>query len=684
MKKCLSVAAAVLMLAATPAVSQNAPATRNLLEKTLRQMPEGTFMTGGRLVPYPDYNDREGWKEFAGNDAGAIVREGEARLGYVWKSIPATSYLEFERNGGRTEESRGNSNLNAFNSLVLAELVEGKGRFMPQIINGVWMMTEKVCWGWGAGQRRQKSGRTLPDRRDYMIELGAQRWACCIALAWHFFHEEWDKVDPAISREVYESMKDHIFDPFMDDAKLAENYWVNLDFKGRVINNWTPWCNSHVLMCYLLMEGDYDAMMAGVDRCVRSTDTFLDFVKDDGACDEGPGYWGRAAGSLMDFLTVMKDASAGRYDVFAEPKIKDKGDYMSRVELGGGWVANWGDAAPRQVGDCFLLYRYGRLCASEELRNYAVFLRTNPETGAPKPSERTTDDLFRSLETLRYEKEFLADCKDALAAAGGDPAKMRSALRKDVPECFWYPQTGHVFLRNGAGLALATKGGTNNESHNHNDIGNCILIAGGAPVLIDLGVGTYTKKTFSKDRYSIWTMQSCWHNLPTINGADQHNGREYVAREEHFDGAKRIFGLDIAGAYDGEARAQRWYRTYSLKGNCLTITDEYQLTERVAPDIEHFIVKGDARIARPGLITIRCESADGTVKTAQLSYPKTLEASVERVSLKGDSDGIEYEKGRETRSGLSRHWGESVGRISLKSSPDSPVSGSYTFKIKVK
>ena len=38
--------------------------------------------------------------------------------------------------------------------------------------------------------------------------------------------------------------------------------------------------------------------------------------------------------------------------------------------------------------------------------------------------------------------------------------------------------------------------------------------------------GTYTKQTFGKDRYTIWTMQSNYHNLPMINGVPQKFGQE--------------------------------------------------------------------------------------------------------------------------------------------------------------
>jgi hypothetical protein len=80
------------------------------------------------------------------------------------------------------------------------------------------------------------------------------------------------------------------------------------------------------------------------------------------------------------------------------------------------------------------------------------------------------------------------------------------------------------------GLFLAMKGGDNNESHNHNDVGSFIVYKNGKPVLIDAGVGEYTKQTFSPDRYKIWSMQSLYHNLPSFDGVGQVNGSQYASK----------------------------------------------------------------------------------------------------------------------------------------------------------
>ena len=48
-----------------------------------------------------------------------------------------------------------------------------------------------------------------------------------------------------------------------------------------------------------------------------------------------------------------------------------------------------------------------------------------------------------------------------------------------------------------------------------------LLYVDGKPVIIDVGSGTYTSKTFSSDRFKLWYNSSAYHNLPLINGFQQ-------------------------------------------------------------------------------------------------------------------------------------------------------------------
>jgi hypothetical protein len=162
----------------------------------------------------------------------------------------------------------------------------------------------------------------------------------------------------------------------------------------------------------------------------------------------------------------------------------------------------------------------------------------------------------------------------------GSPAA--PPLVRDV----WLPGTQVMAARveggTTRGLYLAAQGGHNAESHNHNDVGNFLVFAGGKPALIDVGVEEYTAKTFSSERYTIWTMQSAYHNLPTIGGVMQAAGREYAAREVVYNtnDERAELSLDIAKAYPSSAGVREWRRTLRLVRavNRIEIVDQWALS----------------------------------------------------------------------------------------------------------
>ena len=75
------------------------------------------------------------------------------------------------------------------------------------------------------------------------------------------------------------------------------------------INNWNPWVNSNWIVANLLMEKDPARRVASVWKSMRSVDKFIDSYKSDGGCDEGPSYWGRAGGSLFDYLEMLRNGN---------------------------------------------------------------------------------------------------------------------------------------------------------------------------------------------------------------------------------------------------------------------------------------------------------------------------------------------------------------------------------------
>jgi len=112
------------------------------------------------------------------------------------------------------------------------------------------------------------------------------------------------------------------------------------------------------------------------------------------------------------------------------------------------------------------------------------------------------------------------------------------------------------------------------------------------PVVIDAGVETYTKKTFGPDRYEIWTMQSGYHNCPTINGYEQLPGPDRRATGVRFNASGDVttLAMDLKEAYPAEAGVSRYVRVFAFKhGESLEITDDYALASCDKPLVLNLI-----------------------------------------------------------------------------------------------
>lgn len=615
---------------------------RNLLQHAAdRDQVRAALVADRAWVPYPAYADRRAWDELTGENREMLIRRGEKGLDFDWKVIRATDYLEYERSGNRKiMEDRNNANLKTLADLVVAELAEGEGRFVDQILNGAFHLCEMTSWALSAHTPLQRSHRSLPAKDDHVIALVSCETGAMLAWIDHFFGETLGRIDPSVPARIRREVKERIMDTYL--AQGERFWWTGFREEGsHTINNWNPWCNCNILQCFLLLEEDPDRLADAVYRTMQSVDKFLDYIKGDGACEEGPAYWEAAGGKAYDYLQVLGWATAGRISLFDHPLIRDMGEYISRSYAGDGWVVNFADATARGAGPAPLIYRYGKAVGSDEMMRYAAALIAEKRS-APLSFGR---DMLRTLENIRF-------CGELSAAPAGLPSHAFT----------WYPETQFCYMRLG-GLFLAAKGGHNNESHNHNDVGTFILYADSEPLLLDAGVGTYTRQTFSSQRYAIWSMQSDYHNLPKINGASQRQGAGYRAAGVEADPRRRTFSLDIAGAYPAEAGVRSWRREYRLRPNGMTVTDRFAIEDPATPNELHFMCRGEADIATPGRVRITTP----TGRQAVLRYDAAaFEPSVESVPLSDPR--------------LSNVWGDALLRLTLRARKVQ-AKGSYQIDV---
>jgi len=588
--------------------------------------------------PYPTIEDRDAWAALPEPMRQACLKRGQARLGFVWPPMPAQHFIDFIRNGNRSDQSRDRGvRRSALGDLVIAECIAGEGRLLDDIANGIWATCEESYWGNVGALFMQQAGHGFPDTGERIVELFTAETAALLAWIWYLLGDRLDAVSPLIRKRIAHEVKIRVLDPCL----ARDDFWW-MGFEDRRVNNWNPWINSNWLTCVLLMEGDSERRLAAVDKSIRSLDNFIDPYPKDGGCDEGPGYWGRAGASLFDCLELLHGATGGGIDVYDEALVKDIGRFIYRVQIADRYFVNFADASALIMPSAFLTFRYGKRIGDPQMMALGAWAAEQQDLW----TRGVSDSMGRLLPALFNLQELQG-----------------TAAAQPLPRETWLPEIQVVAARDRGGSSegffVAAKGGHNAESHNHNDVGNVVVYTDGKPVLIDAGVGTYTKQTFSDRRYEIWTMPSDYHNLPTVNGITQREGRAFAARDVSckVDEGGVTFRLDIAGAYPPEARLKSWVRTVALdRGQEIVITDAYDLYE-VAGVLTFTLLTPCAVTAdSPGSLTLKEKAlADDRVSgNAQIHYDADkLTATVEEIVIDDRR--------------LQGVWGERLARIFLKS-----------------
>ena len=558
----------------------------------------------GTFHPYPSAAERSGWEGLPADARSALVATGGRQLNAPWEVLPASAALEFARNGNRSHyEGMRDQRRQKLLDLVLAECVESKGRFTDEIVNGIWLTCEETFWGVPAHLGAQKAKAGLPDVTEPIVDLFAAETAALLAWTLYLLELQLRAVSRLVPERIRYEIERRILAPCLDRDDFS---WMG--FSGPPPNNWNPWICSNWLTSVLLVETDRKRRATAIPKIVRCLDKFLNGYADDGGCDEGPSYWGRAGASLFDCLELLYQASGGAVSAFDQPLVRQIGLYICRAHIAGEWYTNFSDAPARLNAEGDLIYRFGKRVKDDVVTRHGAYAAFERGDGAlPHGSiGRVLPGLF-GLAELRS-------------------APRGQALLRDS----WLPGIRVMTARrrqdSAQGLYLAAEAGNNGKSHNHNDVGNFVVYADGAPVLIDVGVETYTAKTFSSKRYEIWTMQSAYHNCPTVNGVMQSPGRQFAAIDVayHEDDRASELHMDIAGAYPPEAHIENWRRSLRLDRveNHIDVTDEFSLSH---PANE---------ITLTLMTPCRVEQSAGTLQLenrAHVTYDPALSASVEEI-----------------------------------------------------
>ena len=487
----------------------------------------------------------------------SYIQYGEQYLGKPWTVLPWTVFAENKQTGNRVNyEAICFEKRRQMAAIVMAEIMEGKGRFMGDIIDGMGSFCEETWWGIPAHYPK-----AIPLSEWQEVDLFNAETASLIVWTRYMLEKQFDAFSPDLCQRIDQEIERRILQP-----AIERDYW----WKTAGMN-WNPWICSNWLACILICEKDEARKATAIAQIKKATQAFIDAYPEDGGCDEGPGYWDRAAASMFEIMRLLDFGTV-------DQKVQRMASYAYKTYIGNDYCVCFADAHENKaVQQVNIVYPFGLWLNDQTMREFGAYLGrqkgvlTNPAALYDKSGNFPT--LGRELFFLRHIRDFIAE----------QPCE---PLLKDV----WLTDLQIMTTRRG-NLYVAMKGGNNGESHNHNDVGSFIVYGSQesgvrskeqlSPLFIDPAVGEYTAKTFSDDRYSIWTMQSQYHNLPQINGIDQKDGKEYAAKVvSHKDGQ---LTLDIAGAYPVEAAVKSWKRTVLAMKSGISMTEDYELSEYRQP-----------------------------------------------------------------------------------------------------
>lgn len=552
--------------------------------------------------------DRAAWAELAALPAfEGVIKRAENTLKTPLGPWPDELYLEFSKNGNRTNWQRVEGERRArIDDLALAECLEYQGRFLPALREAIAGLCAEPTWVMPAhdGKLANYKGETID------IDLASS------AMAWNLATVDWllgDKLGAETRELLRENVARRVLEPYraMASDQRPRNWWMT------TTNNWNAVCLAGVTGAALTLLPDRNDRAFYIVAAEDYSKNFLKGFTPDGYCSEGIGYWNYGYGHYILLAEAIYQATAGGLDLQQRPEALAPATFSSRTEII--------NKVYPAFADCGL--------GSRPSSRYMAFLER-------KLGLASHPDLRREIAGTSgylFEVCLFSFPNSATAAPNPDHDAAGIGLRS------WFKDAGILLSRpaaeSGTRMAVALKGGHNNEHHNHNDVGSYVVVLGRTAVLLDPGAETYTARTFSSRRYESKLLNSYGHPVPVVAGKLQKPGaaaKGEILAEEFNDQQDRL-RLSLSSCYDVPELTKlerEWVYDRGGLGS-LTVTDTVAYSSPQAFETA-LITLGGYRETGPGQLQVWDfdEAVDVTIDTGGQPYELVTDQIVENARAK--------------------------------------------------
>lgn len=494
-------------------------------------------------------------------------------------AVRFSAFRRFDTDGDRKELE--NAYFDRRCRLVIFGLMSwlyGRQEDIAELEDVMWAICDEYTWCLAA----HLGGKSLTrlETEGFTIDLFAAETAQTLAELLFLLKEQ---LHPLVAERVRQVVRERVICRFLEEHSSWENN----------TSNWAAVCGGAVGMAAIYLAESQQELCQVLERLEQPFTGYLQGFASDGTCLEGMDYWTYGFSYYVAFADLLFRRTGGEIDMLKPALVQEIARFQPKCFFPYGQNVSFSDAHNGSF------YYSGLLC----------YLRNRIENvQMPDASRRITDVCDECGRWAMALRNLLWTEPTAIVPTSGGCYPLKAAQ--------WY-----ICTTDNGRVSLAAKAGHNMESHNHNDVGSFHLYVQGAPMLLDLGAGKYTRQYFSSQyRYENLCCCSRGHNLPIVDGQYQKEGQQYCA--ENVDVDETGMRADIARAY-GNAHLLHFIRDlrFDRQTGSLTLRETYEFADSPGSIVERFIVK-DIPQLEPGSITIQ---ADG--QTALLHYPSELFAA---------------------------------------------------------
>ena len=528
-----------------------------------------------------------------------LLANGEEYLSTPVPPVPYTSYMRFLEDGNRSEyEIPYRARRYRISELTVLTRLYGE-KYLGALCDTLWAVMDESTWALPA---HIKEGFDDPYQRATFLELYSTETGAVLA--------ECDMIlGDIIPARVRARMAD------MVKARVIEPYFKHLYWWYAGSNNWGAVCSANVMLC-IAHYGTEEQFFRAEPTMHDTVTRFLASYGEDCCCLEGVSYWYYGFGYFVRYADTVRNYTR------MHPSTPVA---HTRISIPEREARLCGDRPFVKDGviDYFACDNVHRSSL------FVVNMRLKGECSVSF-SDGPSNYFFRPALLSYLKNEYPDDIfYPDMSLAEQNVANVRAWLWSDPDGVYGdrmrigtvYYAEGAWFIRNADRFSFAAKGGSNNESHNHNDVGSFLITTKNGMTFADLGSGEYTKQYFEPEtRYEYLVCASRGHSVPIVNGEEQKIGNVRATVETD---QKDFFSVRFAHTYE-LAVLKDLSRTFLCDEDGVTVTDTYlfdttpiSLAERFVTHLEPVLREGEVVV---GDTALRYDPALFSVSVTRESY----------------------------------------------------------------